>query len=76
MRVQVILLRVTLLALLVFVVVVVPLVCVVVVLPLLFVKLLVAFFVSSAETVGDIGAVAEASGIPAIGPDADTRAKL
>ena len=31
------------------------------------------FFVSSAETVGDIGATCDASDIPAIGPDADTR---
>jgi NCS2 family nucleobase:cation symporter-2 len=41
--------------------------------PAAILPLLVAFFVSSAETVGDIGAVAEASGIPAIGPDAESR---
>jgi len=41
--------------------------------PAAILPLLVAFFVSSAETVGDIGAVAEASGIPAVGPDAETR---
>jgi NCS2 family nucleobase:cation symporter-2 len=35
--------------------------------------LITAFFVSSAETVGDIGATCDASDIPAIGPDADTR---
>ena len=35
--------------------------------------LIVAFFVSSAETVGDIGATCEASEIDATGPDADSR---
>lgn len=35
--------------------------------------LICAFFVSSAETVGDIGATCDASDISAIGPDADTR---
>ena len=41
--------------------------------PAAILPLICAFFVSSAETVGDIGATYDASDIPAIGPDADTR---
>jgi len=41
--------------------------------PAAILPLITAFFVSSAETVGDIGATCDASDIPAIGPDADTR---
>lgn len=35
--------------------------------------LILAFFVSTAETVGDIGATLDASELPSYGPDADTR---
>ncbi|EOD38153.1 hypothetical protein EMIHUDRAFT_449017 [Emiliania huxleyi CCMP1516] len=38
--------------------------------------LILAFFVSTAETVGDIGATLDASELPSYGPDADTRPVL